>query len=289
MNFYRKFLFYILYLSGIPLLIRELVQKKQVTIIFYHNPGSDFFENHIRELLKRYNIIPLKQYIDAQKNGDINELPKKSLIITIDDGNYQNFDLLPIIKKYNIPVTIFLCSGLIGTYRQFWFRSGISLIEREEMKKISDEKRISLLMKHGFYEKKNYEKRHTLSKNEIEEMKKYVDFQSHTIFHPILTTCSDQRSFEEISKSKKDLETDYNLNIYAICYPNGDYSDREIKIASHEGYKCGLTSNPGFNTINTDIFQLKRISINDNVSISELIVRTSGFWSMLKHFFMQKI
>jgi peptidoglycan/xylan/chitin deacetylase (PgdA/CDA1 family) len=265
--------------------MRELLQKDKVTIIYYHNPNPSVFESHIQVLEHCYNIIPLSQFVMAQKDLS-DKLPKKSLIITIDDGNYQNYDLFEIIKKYNIPVTIFLCSGLVDTSRHFWFRTGISTQEREMIKHYSDRQRLLFLSKYAFNERKEYETRHALSKQEIEEMMQIVDFQSHTIFHPILTKCTDQRSYEEIAGSKIELERKYNLNIYAIAYPNGNYSDREVKIAAKCGYECGLTTDAGYNDAQKiDPYRLKRISISDTASVSELIVRTCGLWATLKSLF----
>ncbi len=48
------------------------------------------------------------------------------------------------------------------------------------------------------------------------------------------------------------------------------------------GYKCGITVDFGYNTINTDVFRLKRISVNDTEDINELIVKTSGVWAFIK-------
>jgi len=281
----RGALFSLIRCSLVPYLMRELLQRDKVTIIYYHNPNPTVFEKHIRILKRCYNLIPLRRFILAQTNLS-DKLPKKSLIVTIDDGNYQNYELLKIIKKYNIPVTIFLCSGLIDTSRHFWFRTGISVQERETLKGYSDRQRLLVLSKYGFDEHKEYKGRHALSKREIEVMRQIVDFQSHTIFHPILPRCTNQRSYEEISGSKIELERKYNLHIYAIAYPNGSYSEREIDIAAKCGYECGLTTDIGYNNAqNIDLYRLKRISISDDAGVSELIVRTCGLWATLKALF----
>ncbi len=84
-------------------------------------------------------------------------------------------------------------------------------------------------------------------------MRKCVNFQSHTLFHPILPNCSDEEARIEIINSKKKLEIEYGLVINSIAYPNGDYSERDILLAKEAGYKCGITVDFGFNTINTDV------------------------------------
>lgn len=277
----RKLVFILLRLTLIPFFIRELIQRKQVTIILYHDIKPDTADRHFRVLKSKYNIISLKDYVEAQKKGRIGRLPPKSLIVTFDDGHKSNHKLHPILKKYNIPSTIFLCSAIVGTNRHFWFRHGIGNNTCEYLKDIPDKERLDILGRFGFEERKEFNDRQTLSRREIEEMKDIVDFQSHTMFHPLLPKCSMEKVLKEISQSKKDLELKYGFRIYALSYPNGNYSKREISITKKSGYECGITLDLGFNSQRTDLFRLKRICIDD-ADTSELLVKTSGFWGFIK-------
>ena len=267
----------------IPLFIREFVQRKKVTIILYHNLKPEQADKHFKILKSKYNIISLKDYIKKRKLGKDN-LPSKSLIITFDDGYKSVYQLKSILKKYKIHVTIFLCSRIVGTNRHFWWDYDIDKNKREYLKNIPDKKRLEILRKLGFEEEKEFEDRQTLSKDEIEEMKNIVDFQSHTMFHPILPNCNTERAYEEISQSKIDLENNYGLKIYALSYPNGNYSEREITIVKEAGYECAVTVDLGFNSKNTDLFRLKRICIDDVADVDELLVTVSGLWDFLLDF-----
>ncbi len=113
-------------------------------------------------------------------------------------------------------------------------------------------------------------------------MKTVADFQSHTVFHPILPRCSMERAVREIAQSKVDLEEKFRLEVYALAYPNGDYTPREIEAAQEAGYECALTMDFGFNSDRTPFFQLKRICVNDDAGIDELLVKVSGFWGFVK-------
>jgi peptidoglycan/xylan/chitin deacetylase (PgdA/CDA1 family) len=86
---------------------------------------------------------------------------------------------------------------------------------------------------------------------------------------------------KEIAGSKSELEARFGLNIYAMAYPNGDYSDREIEIVRSAGYQCALTLDGGFNETNTDLLRLQRIPIYDQADLNELIVKASGLWDLL--------
>jgi hypothetical protein len=175
-----------------------------------------------------------------------------------------------------------LCGGIVGTNRHFWYEDTDKL-DISLLKSLDDTKRLELLGSIGFKENKEYVDRQALTNEEIEEMKSIVEFQSHTMFHPILTKCSDTKSYEEIYNSKISLELKYNIYINDIAYPNGDYSKREIEFAKEAGYECGLTLDPGSNTNFTDMYKLKRICIFDEDTINELIVKTSGIWGSIKY------
>ena len=136
----------------------------------------------------------------------------------------------------------------------------------------------------GHADRRGYETRQSLSQAEIAEMKSAVDFQSHTVFHPILPACSIERASWEIIGSKEALESEHGLKIYALAYPNGDYSDREVELLRNAGYTCGLTLDPGFNDSETDPFRLRRVALPDDAGIDEVIVKVSGLWAFLKAF-----
>ena len=284
-NPFRNIFFAILRFSLLPFVIRLLVQRKKITIIAYHDINPQIADKHFNILKKRYNIISLKNYLNAKRNAGTKILPQKSLIITFDDGNCGNYKLIPILKKYNIPATIFICSGIVGTNRHFWFKGKVDNETREFLMKAPDEERIEKLSSYGFEEEKEFENRQALSDKEIEEMKGVVDFQAHTILHPILTNCSLERTEREIIQCKENLKDRYKLDIYAFSYPNGDYSSREIEILKEAGYECAVTIEPGFNSLDTDVYKLKRIAIWDKADINELLVRTSGLWSFLQKLF----
>ena len=272
--------------SGLPWLIRNTIQKQRVTVILFHNTQPELFEKHIQCLQKRFNIISLQQYLKAYYNNSIKTLPPKSLVITFDDGHVGNYKLLPVLKKYGVPVTIFLCSSIINTNRHYWFREAAKhRLDQEKLKVMPDDERLQKLSEIQFTEEKEYSQRQALNADEISEMKQAVDFQSHTNFHVILPFCSDDKAQKEIFESKTDLEKEHDLSINTISYPNGDYSDRDINFAKQAGYVCGITVDCGFNSEKTDMFKIKRMNINDDATIDEVIVKASALWDKIRVMF----
>lgn len=268
--------------SGVAWLWRETVQRGRVTFLLFHDMEPNDAERNFGYLKKHYHIISLNEYVDAVRNQSV--LPKKAVVVTFDDGHVSNYRLLPIIKKLNVPVTVFLCSSIVGTQRHFWFRHSEAVKrEVEPLKQLCTDERLRRLQTLGFAQDKEYDDRQALSSKEIEEMKPNVDFQSHTCFHPILPQCDDTTAKEEIISSKLQLESLFGLAIYALSYPNGDYSDRDIKLAKEAGYQCAVTVDSGYNNLCSDLFRLKRFSVNDAKSITELMVKASGIYALIKH------
>jgi peptidoglycan/xylan/chitin deacetylase (PgdA/CDA1 family) len=275
-------------MSGVPYLIREVVQRRRVTILVYHKLSAETADRHFAALRRKFNIISLADYMNSRADG-CKPLPPKPLIVTFDDGHQGNYALKPVLEKHGIPATVFLCSGVVGTNRHFWFETEMAEALRQGLKRVSDEERLETLARLGFSETAEQTTRQALSESEIEEMKAFVDFQSHTVLHPLLPQCSAARSRLEISDSKVQLEDKFGLSIYALAYPNGDYSEREIAAAKSSGYRCALSLDSGFNSLTTPEFQLKRICINDDAGLAELLVKASGLWGFLKNLMRSRL
>jgi len=278
----KELIFKIVRLSGLPYIFREIIQKNKVTILLFHNVSKETAELTFNYLAKRYNIIPLNDFIEAIEKNDENKIPKKALIITFDDGDVRNYKILPLVIKNKIPLTIFLCSSIINSNHQFWFKFKDQRISISKLIRVSNEERLDILSQAGFTQDKEYDEPQALQKAHINEMKEYIEMQSHTMTHPSLPACDDNEARKEIFNSKEMLEREYELKIYALSYPHGNYSERDILLLKEAGYKCGITVDFGFNTIETDVFRLKRLSLQDTDDINELIVKASGVWAFLR-------
>ncbi|WP_143155882.1 polysaccharide deacetylase family protein [Cyclobacterium lianum] len=279
-NLVKKLIFLVLRYTGIPFLIREIWQKNKVTILVFHDPSLAAATKAFDFLSRHYNIIPLSLYLEACLSQDPQILPPKAMVITFDDGHRNNYNLLEIFKKHAIFPTIFLCSGIINTNRHYWFLHQQRKLSDSELKKMRSAVKWKYLERTGFLKDKEFEAPQSLSKAQVIEMSRFVDMQAHTVFHPCLPQADDQESRREITESKAILEQDYGFKICSLAYPNGDYTEREIKFAKEAGFQCGLTVKPGYNTIHSDMFQLKRLDLNDSENINEIVVKASGLWSV---------
>jgi peptidoglycan/xylan/chitin deacetylase (PgdA/CDA1 family) len=50
------------------------------------------------------------------------KLPDRSVVVTFDDGYVDNLqNAKPLLKRYDVPATVFVTAGLIGEEREFWW------------------------------------------------------------------------------------------------------------------------------------------------------------------------
>lgn len=79
----------------------------------------EHFAEHLECLSEYYNPISLSELSLALEAGKV---PDKSVVITFDDGYADNlWNAKPLLEKYDVPATVFVTSGFIGSNREFWW------------------------------------------------------------------------------------------------------------------------------------------------------------------------
>jgi len=273
---------------------RQYWNNQGVVILYYHKPFPSQFEKHLKFIPEHWNIISLDALCESIKSGKNN---KNSVVITLDDGDKSNFHFLQIIKKYSVPVMIYLTSDIIGTDKEFWWdtlrnlkaaagacrNKDVLIRSPEYYKSIPEKQKIQeisgAITKLGYYPRE----RCALSFQEIEEMLHtgMVTFGSHSKTHPCLSMTSDESAWEEIVMSKEYLEAKLGTPIKHFSYPDGCYQEKHIKMVKKAGYTSAATTIPLINTSNTSLFELRRIAINQKDNVSLLAIRISGLWNKL--------
>ena len=250
-------------------------------VLVYHDPPPSLLERHLEYLSKHYRFLALGELVDALHARDWRRIPPKSVVLTFDDGHRGNADLLPLFRRYGVRPTIFICSQLVGTNRHFWF-SGAS--DPEALKRLpNDERLVRLERETGFSPTREYptNERQTLSRAEIEQMKEHVDFASHTRFHPLLPSCTDEECEVEIRESKAEVERLTGEPCRHFSHPNGDYSPREIEMIKAAGYVSARTMDFRWNGVTTDPFGLKAVPVLDDASVNRLVADIAGVAPLL--------
>jgi peptidoglycan/xylan/chitin deacetylase (PgdA/CDA1 family) len=156
-------------------------------------------------------------------------LPKKSVLITMDDGYRSVYDIAyPILKEYGFTATLCIYTSFIGISK-----ISITWDQLREMKA------------------------------------KGFTVGSHTVFHSDLTRPKEgeteleliARIEEEIQGSKKIIDKELGQDTYIFAYPYGRYDQRSIKIARQAGYKIAMSVRRGGNPFFANPLSLRRDQI----------------------------
>jgi len=216
----------LLFLVWLPSSWGELRDRNQhhhavrVPILLYHRFGpvasdsmtvtTNTFEAHLKYLMTNgYKVIPARELIDYYLGKRLPPHPR-SVVITVDDGHKSvHTDMFPLIKKYHIPVTLFIYPSAISnaSYAMTWS-------QLKEMRGT------------GFF-----------------------DFQSHTYWHPNFKIDkkrlkpAEYASFVEmqLKKSRERLEKELDVRVNMLAWPFGIYDDELIQKAMETGYVATFT------------------------------------------------
>ena len=235
------------------------------------------FERQMEYFSRNYEILALDKLIEFFEMG--RSLPKKSLVITFDDGYKDNFlHAYPILVRHNIPATIFLVTGHIDSddifwwdkvnyaihytsikrmhlddFGSFWLRTerDKSVVAREinaRLTLMSGDRRTVLLEKLlelCQVETNGLGRKLILTWDEVREMNgKEITFGAHSVSHPSLCTIPLEQARAEIAQSKKKIEEKLGKKVTAFCYPFGHYNAESICLVKENGFKCAVAVKP---------------------------------------------
>jgi len=226
-----------------------LYPNYEVPILMYHRFGYDqstLFvtpENFDRQMayLKDKGYDVIS--LDELVEGikDRKKFNHNTVAITIDDGYKDNFIYAyPVLKKYRFPATIFIIANYVDTRGNFIKWEDIKLMEKDN-----------------------------------------ISFGGHTKNHAYLSSIKDKYILRyEIAGCKSIIESKLGAPIDYFCYPTGAFTEEVKEIVKEAGYKGACTTNKGFASQNSDVYELKRIKVTNSDTNKPL-----GFWAKLSGFY----
>jgi peptidoglycan/xylan/chitin deacetylase (PgdA/CDA1 family) len=174
-----------------------------------------------------YHVIKAEQLLDflEYRRG----VPKKSVLITMDDGYRSVYDIAyPILKKYGFTAILFIPTSFVSTSRM--------AITWEQLKE---------MQMNGF------------------------TIGSHSVYHSDLSQPKESETHaeylarikEELYGSKKIIDQKLDQNTYLLAYPFGYYDQRSVQIAREAGYKIAMSVKRGGNPFFANPLTLRRDQI----------------------------
>lgn len=284
----------------------KLFAKGKLSILIYHQvfetqdmmrptePDKATFDWQM-QLLKRYfTPLSLNEAIERLKN---NSLPANAVCITFDDGYLNNLTVAaPILKKYDIPATVY-CATAFANGENMWNDRLIDLVGAQELEVIdlsplglpsmelvdiakrraTAEKLIGEIKYKTIVERKQLvdelyrvnqlseRPSKMMSPEQIKELFQLgVDIGAHTVDHPIMHVLSEEEQQHQVEASKSKLEEWISASISGFAYPNGklnvDYDEKTCRIVESSSFDYAVTTNWGTSTQGTDVFQLNRFT-----------------------------
>ncbi|MBE6028701.1 MAG: hypothetical protein E7226_00885 [Clostridiales bacterium] len=170
------------------------------------------------------------------------KLPKKSVLITFDDGSYSVIKYgLPILKKYNMKATIFM----IGKYTR-----------KKTNKKVHKNKSYSCIGRDVM--------------KEVQETYPNLEFQSHT--YNMHRKIGGVAALKKVSKSKQKVDFTKMYEKYGytfMAYPYGKFTDRTIKAAKESHVKMAFAyGTNAYAKKSQSRYKIKRIKISAGAPMS---------------------
>lgn len=281
--------------SGAARLLLRLrsASRQELTVLAYHrvydidnessfpsdpeliSASTEEFAWQMEFVRRHFSPICFNDFLKAIEQGTA--LPPRSLIVSFDDGHLDNYtQAFPILKRLDVPATIFLSTGYIGGSQAFWFDRLVTLIyyapegaldiptlplrvmigpEVEtrraaaeailaRLKRVPNRQRLEVLS--------NLEAKLSqhvpahpagvsaaLTWEQVQEMSQAgIEFGSHTVSHPVLTMLEDTQLHDELAESKRVIELKTGRPAPVLAYPvGGDYAFDQRVIAQAE--VCG--------------------------------------------------
>ena len=252
---------------------------------YLHDEKSqEQFEQTLLWFKSRYNLVSINELRDHIYNG---KPLKNACMLSVDDGWRSTYDVIyPVMKKHNVPFTIFVSPHVMETGMNFWYYT-LRFCNENEIKNIlkrrgyfaEDVRKypVELILKEILIDEVyevliEYLSAHPevkiprgfMNTEEVLELHHsgLVEVGAHTMIHPILKAEDDIRARKEIVESVYKLSEILDKIVASFAYPIGienvDYSLRDEQFAKEAGIDMAFSVDPGIITSKTNPLSVPR-------------------------------
>jgi peptidoglycan/xylan/chitin deacetylase (PgdA/CDA1 family) len=112
-----------------------------------------------------------------------------------------------------------------------------------------------------------------------------VELGAHTVNHLVLSSLTPEEQRREIDESRQDLERWLGHPVRSFAYPYGrswDYNSDTVAILRELGFASAITAMPGLNDPRTDRMALRRVAVNEDVPLAEVLCEVDGVFDWLE-------
>jgi peptidoglycan/xylan/chitin deacetylase (PgdA/CDA1 family) len=297
---------------GVFSLARAL-SARRARILMYHNfsgpggttPGAlstEAMRAQFDYLRRHYRVVPLLQV--AEQLASAKGLDSHTVALTIDDGRRDFYQFMfPLLKEFKFPATFFVVSSFIRGEDWIWTDKALWLSKQpnppaqltqgkldevfRSLNRMRPEARNAQIQAMAAsagiaIPARPPAKYAACSWTELREMADsgLVDVGSHTVTHPILSSITDEESWQELSGSRREIEDGIGRKVGSFCFPNGmpgDYRPTQVGQIADAGYACSVVASFGLVGRDADRFRLPRIGMGSKSEPVEFSKFLDGF------------
>lgn len=287
----------------------QALNKNKPLILMYHRIIEKEFitgitpaelDQQLSYVAKHFNVVPMNQLIADLHN---NRVKPYTLAITFDDGHHDFFsNAWPILKKYNLPATLYITTGFVSGDCWLWpdalkfillnakKTSITTAIGNLDISKANHWPAWHTIGDHcltlGIAERNNFlndlaesaevtlpsapcDPFHGVTWEEVQQMvNEGLDIGSHTRTHPILKGLPESTIDDELNGSIQDIERRISKRPTGLCYPNGrpqDIDETVIKFTKQAGFDYAVMGR-NLPISKNDLFKIGRLATTNNIS-----------------------
>lgn len=280
--------------------VRSRVLQGRPVFVFMYHRIDDHADKHLSKLtvsvrnFEEQLIYFGKKYDFFRLTDDWQTKKKPGAVLTFDDGYAKTLlYALPLLEKYNIPVTLFITTQNIGSEEEFWWdRLAFDYSSCNDLYMLPDIGRVTksdftykavshIIAKLKNEEKKswflafeeandihfeNREEYRALSSEELTLLANHplVDIGLHSHHHYPFSDLSNEELRSEVQLSIENLDRLVPKNCRFLALPHGSYNSAILGISRELGLKGILLANDNFsNATNKLSGKINRIIIPD--------------------------
>jgi len=245
---------------------------------------ADTFDAQCRMIAETCHPIDLPTFHDARANG--RPLPERPVLITFDDGYRSVFELArPILLRYKLPATVFVCSEPVRRQRLFWFDA----VTRARGPAAVAELRA--LPHEGWREAADacdtpasaVPRLAPMTEAQVRQLAdEGFAIGVHTASHAPLAGAPADVQRHELESCRSALESWIGQRVDSVAYPFGtpqaDYDAETVAIAGRLGFTTGFTTRGGFAASTEPPLERSRFLVLAAVTAAELAHRITYAW-----------
>ncbi|MEE6139561.1 polysaccharide deacetylase family protein [Mycobacterium sp. 050128] len=291
------------------------VEEQSLSPACWHVLDLAMYRRQLEYIREHFTVLALEEALDRLAGGT---LPPRALAITFDDGT-RNLatHAVPVLRELGLPAAVFLATGPMDSGETLWpdrlwlaiahttateidlaalglgacslegtaNRGAVYARAVQRCKDLADAQRIALLDNVfgalGYRDSGDGGPFRMLSWDEAREMARdgLVTLYPHSVTHPILARCSDDKVEREIADSCVALERETGRTPTVFAYPNGraqDFDARARDALRSRGVRWALSTTPGFADRRCDPMGLPRLAVGSNSSFDYFRLMVSG-------------